>query len=168
MNLTYLFLICLFCIVIFACFASERQTLKLGLSGLVGVGLCLSYVFMERGFSNLQSFNGMSAYFYYSIKTFIDNRGLSEEQGYILGEGIWLLILFAAFFLIADIVLSFFPLGKAPLKGHVTWTKILGVLVFVSSFGFACAYFLSASSSLFSLPLGGMSSLFQSLGRRLI
>lgn len=168
MNLSFLFLFVVICIVLLALTSSERTALRAGISGTAALGFTYGYVMMETGFGNLSSFSGMSAYFYYLFEDFFIRRGIEEDAGFIIGEAIWLFILFLAFFLVFYIILSFFPLGRSPRKRKITIGKVIGGLLFIASFSFTTVYLLSAASPLFNIPLGPLSSFFGMFAKRLI
>jgi hypothetical protein len=168
MTISYLLLFGWIAFLVSGLLCSEHHVWHSGLSALIAGGLTAAYLYVEHAFKNLTTISSMRDYFVSLLSSFIQSRSLSEESGLLLGEGIWLGIIFAVLVLLSFLILSLFPLAKAPYKGQSKVKKACGSFIYILSWAFVFSFFLAYLSPLFRFEEGFLASVIDFLKVRLV
>lgn len=165
MQLSFIFLIIYFLILILASFSSCLFLFKRWLASFSSALILLIYIYLEQRISSFNTIRGLTDYFYYHFDNIFNFFNVSGESKLLVCQGILLLINYLVLYFIFRFIYSFIHLKFTSKDNRVfSFKKFVNGIMFIIVIGFSWTYFLSSFAPLFNLENGFMDPIIKTLG----
>lgn len=162
MQVTYLLLFSWVIILFLGFNCSANHIFKSSLSCLIALLLTFSYVYIEKQFDELISFEGMTQFFFYKFMPLFSNLNLSDEKAYTISQGLYLFILFALLDGLLFVIFSINVFGRSPTRAQrYNAGNILFLIIYIFSWGTFFTVFSLEVLPILDIDIGILSPLFE-------
>lgn len=161
MQVTYLLLFSWIIILYLGFNCSANHVFKSSLSCLIALLLTFSYVYVEKQFDELNSFEGMTQFFYYKLMPIFTNLNIPDEKAYTISQGLYLFIFFILLDVLVFIIFSINVFGRSPAKSQrYNAGNIAFLVIYIFSWMSFSTFFSLEVLPILDIDIGFLSPLF--------
>lgn len=162
MQVTYLLLFSWVIILYLGFNCSANHIFKSSLSCLIALLFTFAYVYVEKQFDELNSFEGMTQFFYYKFIPLFANLNLPDAKIYTIAQGLYLFIIFALLDILFFVIFSINVFGRSPSKmQRYNLVNIIFMIIYFVSWGAFSTVFSLEILPILDIEVGFLSPLFQ-------
>lgn len=161
MQVTYLLLFSWVIILYLGFNCSANHIFKSSLSCLIALLLTFTYVYVERQFDELISFEGMTSFFYYKFIPLFSSLNLPDAKIYTIAQGLYLFIIFLLLDLLCFVIFSINVFGRSPSRSQrYNFANIMFLVIYIFSWGTFSTVFSLEILPILDIEVGFLSPLF--------